>query len=189
MKISVLCAILLILTSVASLSIIYWEIGFSGTCDYIWPIVNNRSVDECAIEWALEYNKLSIVNNREYASTIYKDGHAYKYTDVTVGDSRSVVPSSTNGVYNEVALIHSHAKASISKVEEYFSGSDYVYALDSNISIIYVSTPEGKLKKGEAFGKKYHSTTFGEWFSFITTAQTTTTIYTKLPHDSKALWQ
>lgn len=181
--------LLFLLSSIScGLILVYWDIGARGTLDGE-DIVCNRTADECAVCWAREYNRPSIEGNVEMGSSIYSAKGGYFYTLPNIGDEMSVVPSDTGGRHEEVALVHSHAKAKAKKIEEYFSGEDYAHTLEANVSVIYVSTPEGKLRKGVAFGRRYHSTTFGVWFALFSTPYTSTTVYTLLPHDKKALIQ
>lgn len=196
MNIKYLLIAILLISSLLSIACVYYECAFVGRLDYLKYNVsklllsdNYESVDSCALAWGLKYNKFSIVNNVELGSTIYMHNNTYKYTLPNIGDDMTVLPSDTCGTYKEIAYIHSHGSAVFKKVEEYFSGADYAFTLENNLSIIYVTTPEGKLKKGIAYSRHFHSTVVGDYMAFLTTPLTTTTIYTYLPHDSKALCQ
>ena len=163
------------------------NIAFTG----LMPYQNSyNSVDDAAIAWGREYAALSIRQNREYGSIIYKNSNNGKYyfTSPAAGTRNSCYPSGTTKT-GKVAVIHSHGKAEWDKGEEFFSGADYSFALSVGVKTIYVTTPEGKLLRGQAFGEKYHGSWWGNAFAAFTTIFTTKTVKKDMPHDKGALWQ
>lgn len=65
------------------------------------------TLEQCALDWAMKYNNLSIGLHKELASNIYKDGDGYFYGQIAVGTSNSSVPCGKAS--GRVAVIHSHA--------------------------------------------------------------------------------
>lgn len=66
------------------------------------------SADECAIDWAMKYNNLSVGLHKELASSIYLCDKGYYYTKPNIGQSNSAIPSIEHGK-KRIAVIHSHA--------------------------------------------------------------------------------
>ena len=147
------------------------------------------TMDEAAIAWGKEYAAKSIRENREYGSIIYKysDGKYY-YHYAYRGTRNSCYPNGETDKYR-VAVIHSHGKAEWDKGEEFFSGADYSVTLSFGLKTVYVTTPEGKLLRGNAFGEKYHGSWWGNAFAAFTTPFTTKTVNSDMPHDKGAIWQ
>ena len=105
------------------------------------------SMDEAAIAWGNEFNDNSISDNKEYGSTIYKNGNnGYSYTDPNVGDSDSVAPSQPPNGIVPVADIHAHAAYDSGYNNDVFSPADMTG--NDNLGIPgYLTTPNGSLQK------------------------------------------
>ena len=66
------------------------------------------SLDNCAVDWAMKFNNLSIGLHKELASSIYYCDKGYYYSFPNVGTSNNAVPSVIGGE-KRAAVIHSHA--------------------------------------------------------------------------------
>ncbi len=67
------------------------------------------TANECAIDWGMKFNNLSIGLHKELGSSIYKCDKGYYYTFPNIGQSNSVTCSVDNSKNKRVAVIHSHA--------------------------------------------------------------------------------
>lgn len=135
--------------------------------------------DEAALDFAKCYNGLSIAQNREYLSIIYKRTETiylinflgikliptktreyYSYSEPSVGTENEtaaiVVPDDPN--YQLVGWIHSHGAYMPEYDSRMFSLDDYAIAKqlleDEGIKYSYLSTPNGYLWRYDAITGK-----------------------------------
>ena len=127
------------------------------------------SMDRAAIDFAKEYNPISIKENREYASYIYTkktkekmklyvdDSRKRKTVNITTirysyvkpargAEASAIPPKNWFGLKNRVAIVHTHAAYDSKYENDEFSPADMNYAKKLNVPI-YVATPNGKLLK------------------------------------------
>jgi RHS repeat-associated protein len=111
--------------------------------------------DKAANDWGNYYNGKSIMNNKEYSSSIYKDGkQGYTYTPANKGTNDGVKKSDPPKGKKTVGIIHSHGKYEKDYINNDFSNDDLWYSYN-NKADIYVTTPNGSLKKYDVHtGKK-----------------------------------
>jgi|GEM_PF-1833249 RHS repeat-associated protein len=116
-----------------------------------------KSAQEAATDFGITYNGRSIIQYREYGSTIYKvdkDGETYyTYTEAAEGSNDGVTPSKNPENTEAVAFVHSHGGYEEEYDNNNFSGdgtleeggdkgySNY-YKIDG-----YVTTPNGSVKE------------------------------------------
>ena len=103
------------------------------------------TADECAVDWAMRYNNLSIGLHRELASSIYKDGKGYYYTEPNTGTSNNSVPSVIGGK-SRTAVIHSHASTGNGTQKADRLSSSDIAAANTWKCDNYAATPCGKLE-------------------------------------------
>src|SRR5690554_2668626 len=115
------------------------------------------SPQEAATDFGITYNGRSIVQYREYGSTIYKVEKGgkvyYTYTEAAKGTNDGVVPSKNPEGTEAVAYVHSHGGYEERYDNNNFSGDgtiegggDKAYAIYYNIDG-YVTTPDGSVKE------------------------------------------
>jgi RHS repeat-associated protein len=128
-----------------------------------------KTVREAANDWGKTYNDWSIVNGKEYGSTIYevkKGGKTYyTYTEPkTDGGNDNTGTSKPKGGEKVVADVHAHGKYEAGYDNNNFSGVDKKDNESKGIPG-YVTTPNGSLKEYDPKTK------------------TTLTVNTKMPSD------
>jgi len=116
-----------------------------------------KTVREAATDFGITYNGRSIIQYREYASTIYKvekDNETYyTYTEASKGTNDGAKPSKNPEGSEAVAYVHSHGGYEEKYDNNNFSGNgtvegggDKAYAKYYKIDG-YVTTPDGSLKE------------------------------------------
>lgn len=103
------------------------------------------TANECAVDWGMKFNNLSIGLHKELASSIYRCDNGYYYTYPNTGGSNNAVPSIIPGL-KRVAVIHSHASTGCGtqKADNLSSGdieAANVWKCDN-----YVATPCGYME-------------------------------------------
>lgn len=127
-----------------------------------------KTADECAVDWAMRYNNLSIGLHRELASSIYKSERGYFYTKPNTGTSNSSVPSVISGK-SRAAVIHSHASTGCGTQKADKLSSNDIAAANTWKCDNYAATPCGKLEVYRYNAKKCE------------------TVSLKIPYDMRAL--
>jgi len=107
-----------------------------------------KTADAAATDFGKYYNGTSIINNKEYASSIYtvqtESGTMYTYTPAAEGTESSSTASVMSGS-TVVATAHTHADYTDAAADK-FSGADIKgYKADKLPG--YVATPDGSVKK------------------------------------------
>lgn len=103
-----------------------------------------ETVDECAIDFAMCYNPLSIGMGREISAVITKDENGYYYTNVYVGtEEQNVIQK--KGI-EHISDIHTHGNARGYKGWDKFSSSDKQSAKRHGVDS-YIASPFGTVKK------------------------------------------
>ena len=107
-----------------------------------------KTVDQCAIDWAMRHNNLSIGLHKELGSSIYhcEKGYYYlPYNTRTSNEASFPLLPGTEGLKSRVALIHSHASTGngTQKADKVSSG-DIADAKKWKIDN-YIATPCGTL--------------------------------------------
>ncbi len=65
------------------------------------------TIDECAYDWAMHWNAMSIAVYKEITAVIYKDNNGYYWNDIRLGQDKNAI-FDTVKAKKGVALIHSH---------------------------------------------------------------------------------
>lgn len=102
--------------------------------------------DDCAIDFAMCYNPLSIATNRELSAPILKDENGYHYTNVYLGQIDAVAIQK-KGLEGYVGDAHTHGSASGYKADDEFSSLDKNSTKRNKVEFSYVVTPRGNVKK------------------------------------------
>ncbi len=112
-----------------------------------------ETVDECAFDWAMHWNAMSIALFREMGGIIYQDNNGYYWDTVKIGQDKEVswgIPQVRKGV----AYIHSHSGGMHSNTKT-MSGADLrsakdcqrpLYMVDSG-GCLWVYDPNGEKKQ------------------------------------------
>jgi RHS repeat-associated protein len=107
-----------------------------------------KTQQEAAKDWGKYYNGASILNKKEYFSTIYaktKKGEivGYSYTKAKVGEAHKV-KLEIDDKKDNVAIIHSHGNDDANYADNEFSKGD-IDAFEELSMDGYVATPNGSL--------------------------------------------
>lgn len=107
-----------------------------------------KTVDECALDWAMRFNNLSIGLHKELGSSIYHCEKGYYYLPYNIGTSNTasfpLLPN-TDGIKSRIAIIHSHASTGNgTQMADKVSSGDMADAKKWKIDN-YVATPCGTL--------------------------------------------
>lgn len=112
-----------------------------------------KTADECAFDWAMHWNAMSIALFKEMGSIIYKDDNGYYWDSVKIGADKEVCWSMPK-VRQGVAFIHSHSGGQHGNTKT-MSNADFICAKDCNRPLymvdsggcLYVYDPNIKPKK------------------------------------------
>lgn len=103
-----------------------------------------ETIDECAVDFAMCYNPLSIGIGKEISAVITKDENGYYYTNVYVGtEEQNVIQK--KGV-EHISDIHTHGNAKGYKGWDKFSSSDKISSVKAGVDS-YIASPFGTVKK------------------------------------------
>ena len=112
-----------------------------------------ETIDDCAFNWAMHWNAMSIAIFREIGAIIYKDDSGYYWDNVKVGKDKEVywsIPEVRKGV----AFIHSHSGGMHGNTKS-MSNADFrcakdcarpLYMIDSG-GWLHVYDPNGEKKQ------------------------------------------
>lgn len=103
-----------------------------------------KTVDECAIDFAMCYNALSIGLEREISAVITEDKDGYYYTNVYIGTEDANVIQKKGVKY--VSDIHTHGSAGGYKAFDKFSSSDIKSTIKRGADS-YLVSPYGNVQK------------------------------------------
>ena len=110
-----------------------------------------ETVDECAFDWAMHWNAMSIALFREMGGIIYQDSNGYYWDSVKIGKDKEVywgIPEVRKGV----AFIHSHGGGMHGNTKT-MSGADFRCAKDC-ARPLYMVDSGGYLHKYDPSGEK-----------------------------------
>lgn len=112
-----------------------------------------ETVDDCAFDWAMHFNAMSIAVFKEMGAIIYKDNKGYYWDSVKIGKDKEVywsIPEVRKGV----AFIHSHSGGMHGNTKS-MSSADFrcakdcarpLYMIDSG-GWLHVYDPNGEKKQ------------------------------------------
>ena len=120
-----------------------------------------KTKDDAARDWGVYYNGASILNKREYASSIYQTKSGYSYSVANEGGTDGAKPSAPPKSEKWVATIHSHGnylKGYVDKDTGFDANNNFSVddtdAADRNARIFgadnaesYLATPSGVMLK------------------------------------------
>ena len=89
-----------------------------------------ETVDDCAFDWAMHFNAMSIAVFKEMGAIIYKDNKGYYWDNVIIGKDKEVYWD-TSKVHRGIAFIHSHSGGKHSMTKS-MSNQDFVCARKMN---------------------------------------------------------
>lgn len=103
-----------------------------------------ETIEECAIDFAMCYNPLSIGIGKEISAVITKDDGGYYYTNVYVGtETQNVIQK--KGI-EHISDIHTHGNAKGYKAWDSFSSSDKKSSIRDGVDT-FIASPFGTVKK------------------------------------------
>lgn len=101
--------------------------------------------DDCAVDFAMCYQPLSIATNIEFSAVITKDKNGYYYTNVYRGvTDRCTIQK--KGI-EHISDIHTHGSAGGYKAYDEFSNDDKKSAKRNKVEYCYFASPFGNVQK------------------------------------------